>query len=246
MRRVLASLSLLAACAATLPAHGRPASRGSPCVSWPLAPLAYAVGDRVLLPAQFARRVEGLEKLPRDGTVILAPTHRARWDALLVGVEASKRRGSRTMRYMTTHTEMKGLQGWAIRQAGGFAIDQRHPRDGLAVAARELSASKARTLVIFPEGRIYRNGRLGELHQGLARLALTAMDERPGRPIYIVPVDLAYSDPARARGSRVTIRFGQALPAERFLPAFRDDKKAGAAVLTASLRQALESLGMAR
>ena len=60
-----------------------------PCQSqlspW-LAPLAYKIGENLLLPNFFKTiRIVGQENIPTSGPVVFAPTHRSRWDALLVG-----------------------------------------------------------------------------------------------------------------------------------------------------------------
>ena len=47
-------------------------------------------------------RVLGSEHLPRRGPLLLAPTHRARWDALLLPHAAGRRITGRDCRFMVT------------------------------------------------------------------------------------------------------------------------------------------------
>ncbi|UWU48461.1 hypothetical protein APLC1_3256 [Limnospira platensis C1] len=46
-----------------------------------LTPLTYWLMGRIFMPLYFQQiEVEGQEYIPREGPVILAPTHRSRWD----------------------------------------------------------------------------------------------------------------------------------------------------------------------
>ena len=50
-----------------------------------LSTIAYMLGRNFLLPLFFRQvRITGKENLPSTGPIILAPTHRARWDSLLL------------------------------------------------------------------------------------------------------------------------------------------------------------------
>ena len=104
-------------------AHAPGQSKLSP---W-LAPLVYKIGEDLLLPNFFkAIRITGQENIPTSGPVVFAPTHRSRWDALLVGLVGHRTTG-RYLRFMVTADEVYGLQGWAIRRLGGFPVDVRRP-----------------------------------------------------------------------------------------------------------------------
>ena len=74
------------------------------------------------------RTVLGAENLPKQGPVLLAPTHRARWDALMIPMAAGRRVTGRDCRFMVTRTEMSGLQGWFLHRLGCFAVDQQNLR----------------------------------------------------------------------------------------------------------------------
>ena len=50
-----------------------------------LAPMATVLTQDIALPAYFKQvQVLGQERLPLDGPLLLAPTHRSRWDALVI------------------------------------------------------------------------------------------------------------------------------------------------------------------
>ena len=131
------------------------------------------------------------ENLPLNGPVILAPTHRSRWDALMLSMAAGRRVTRRDCRYMVTRSEMTGLQGWFLNRLGCFPIDQGKPSLTSLRFAVDLLISRQQ-LVVFPEGRINRTGEPVKLKKGLIRLAQLASNK--GLEIKIVPVGLAYSE----------------------------------------------------
>jgi len=72
-------------------------------------------------------QVLGREHLPLSGPLLLAPTHRARWDALLLPHAAGRRITGRDCRFMVTVDEMRGLQGWFLHRLGCFPVNQARP-----------------------------------------------------------------------------------------------------------------------
>ncbi len=141
----------------------------------------------------FFRRkiVLGCENLPLNGAVVLAPTHRSRWDALMLTMAAGRRISNRDCRYMVTRSEMKGLQGWFLNRLGCFPIDQEKPSLISLRYAVDLLIARQQ-LVVFPEGKINRYGEPIKLKKGLIRLANLASNK--GLEVNIVPVGLAYSE----------------------------------------------------
>ena len=140
----------------------------------------------------FRRRIViGEENLPLQGSVVFAPTHRSRWDALMLTMAAGRRITKRDCRYMVTRSEMKGIQGWFLNRLGCFPIDQGRPSLITLRYAVDLLISRQQ-LVVFPEGKINRFGEPVKLKKGLIRLAQLA--SKKGLDIKIVPVGLAYSE----------------------------------------------------
>lgn len=135
--------------------------------------------------------VIGQEYLPLTGPLLLAPTHRARWDALMLTMAAGRRISNRDCRYMVTHSEMQGLQGWFLNRLGCYPIDQIKPSLLSLRYSVELMAA-GEQLVVFPEGRINRNRHPIKIEKGLVRLAQLAY--KNGVEVKILPVGLAYSD----------------------------------------------------
>ena len=141
----------------------------------------------------FFRRtiVIGGENLPSNGSVVLAPTHRSRWDALMLTMAAGRRITNRDCRYMVTRSEMRGLQGWFLNRLGCFPIDQGRPSLTTLRYAVDLLLSQQQ-LVVFPEGKINRFSESVKLKKGLIRIAQLASNK--GLDVSIIPVGLAYSE----------------------------------------------------
>ena len=175
------------------------------------APLAMLLTQDVALNGFFRERVVlGSEHLPKEGPVLLAPTHRARWDALMLPMAAGRRITGRDCRFMVTRTEMVGLQGWFLHRLGCFAVDQGRPSMTTLRYAIDLLAA-GEQLVVFPEGRINRSDEPIRLQQGLARLSQLAT--RQGVPVQVVPVGLAYSNARPRLFGRSSVCFGPPLMA---------------------------------
>ena len=177
-----------------------------------LSPLAMVATQDLALPAWFGRiLVLDRQHLPPDGPVLLAPTPRARWDALLLPHAAGRRVTGRDCRFMVTIDEMKGLQGWFLHRLGCFPVDQGRPTTASLRYAVDLLA-RGQQLVVFPEGRIRRDDGPIRLQQGLARLAQLAAAQ--GVTVPVVPVGIAYSHGRPRPGDSAALCFGPPLLAQ--------------------------------
>lgn len=155
----------------------------------------YPVGGHILMPLYFNRiSVTGQENIPRTGPVIIAPTHRSRWDALVVPYSVGRMASGRDLRFMVTVTEVKGLQGWFIRRLGGFSVDLKRPDISSLRHCVDL-LSEGEMVVIFPEGGIFRDRQIHPLKRGVARIALEVAANQPDSGIKILPVSISYSQP---------------------------------------------------
>jgi 1-acyl-sn-glycerol-3-phosphate acyltransferase len=188
----------------------------------------------------YFRRIEvtGQEHLPLGEPMLLAPTHRSRWDALMVAYAAGQDITGRDIRYMVSADEVTGLQGWFIRNLGGFPVDTKHP----AIASLRYGVTllqQGETLVIFPEGNIFRDAQVQPLKPGLARLALQAESSQAGLGIKVVPIYLRYSQPVPSWGCDVTVHVGRSLPVSKY---GGGATKQSAQQLTTDLEAALKDL----
>jgi 1-acyl-sn-glycerol-3-phosphate acyltransferase len=146
--------------------------------------------------------------IPKNSSIILAPTHRSRWDGLILTKAMGRRVTSKDCRFMVTKSEMKGIQGWFLKRLGCFSINQLSPSLSVLRYAVELIVNKNQ-LVVFPEGKINKYGKKLILKEGLYRLALLAAKKT--NSIFIIPIGIAYSKvPPKIRG-KVCLIFGDPL-----------------------------------
>jgi 1-acyl-sn-glycerol-3-phosphate acyltransferase len=209
-------------------------SRFSP---W-LTPIVYFLGCWFVLPAYFRIRITGQENIPKDGPVILAPTHRSRWDALLVPYAAGRFASGRDIHFMVTSDEVKGFQGWLIRRLGGFPVNPRNPGIGSLRHGVEVLQNRE-MMVIFPEGGIFRDKELHPLKPGLGRLAIQAGVSQPNLDVKIVPINLDYSQPLPKWGCKVSVTIGEPIEVSKYL---QGNVKQNAQVLTDELRSGIMKL----
>ncbi len=203
-----------------------------------LNPLVYFLGHH-FLPLFFGRiQITGQENIPKTGPVILAPTHRSRWDALLVPYAAGRCVTGRDLRYMVLITECLGLQGWFIRRLGGFAVDPKRPSITTLRHAVEL-LQHGEMLVIFPEGGICKGSKVHPLKPGIARLALTAESSQKGLGVKVLPIGINYSESNPQWGTDVTIHIGSPIQVADYM---HDSIKQDAKRLTTDLAKTLKQL----
>jgi 1-acyl-sn-glycerol-3-phosphate acyltransferase len=204
-----------------------------------LTPVLYPLARYIVLPFYFGQiEVIGREHLLTDSPVILAPTHRARWDALMVPYAAGRDVTGRDLRFMVSANEVAGLQGWFIRRMGGFPVDTEQPGIGSFRHGVELLLNKE-IIVIFPEGNIFRDNQVHPLKRGLARIALQAESSQPGLGVKIVPISIRYSQSVPSWGCNVNIVIGAPLEVADYDTKF---VKRSAKQLTADLETSLINL----
>lgn len=212
-------------------------------ISTHLANCAYSLNHRLFLPTYFRQiQVSGQQLLPREGAVIFAPTHRSRWDAMLVPYAVGPHVTGRYPHYMVTIDEMQGVQGWFIRRMGGFPVNTRSPGVSSLRHGIELLHQR-QSLVIFPEGgNLLENRRMGvnHLHPGLARIALKASLTQPDCAVQIVPMAINYQyELGRVDRRAVDIRIGAPLSVRDYLSG---GNKHSAQLITHELQSVMSDL----
>ena len=144
--------------------------------------------------------------IPLNCSIILAPTHRSRWDGLVLTRAMGRRVTRKDCRFMVTKSEMRGIQGWFLKRLGCFSINQLSPSLSALRYAIDL-VEKGEQLVVFPEGKINKYGKRLVLREGLYRLARLATKKT--KSITVVPIGIAYSNISpRFRGA-FCLSFGQ-------------------------------------
>ena len=144
--------------------------------------------------------------IPINSTLILAPTHRSRWDGLVLTMAMGRRITKKDCRFMVTKSEMRGFQGWFLKRLGCFSINQLSPSLSVLRYAIDL-IEKGEQLVIFPEGKINKYGKRLVLKEGLYRLARLATKKTES--IFIVPIGIAYSKVSPQFGSQFCLSLGK-------------------------------------
>ncbi|MFM7472182.1 MAG: lysophospholipid acyltransferase family protein [Nodosilinea sp.] len=224
----------------TNPPNAAAYSRCSPL----LTPLAYFLGRRLVIPWYFASvQISGQHHLPQTGPTIIAPTHRARWDSILVPLAVGRPATGRDLRFMVTADEVAGVQGWLIRRLGGFAVNIRRPSIASLRHGIDLLVA-GEMLVIYPEGGIYREDQVQPLKPGLARLAIQAEATVANLGIQVLPVDLYYEETYPSWHSSMQVNIGEAIAVQEYLKGNDSPEalKSSAQALTQALQTRLNRM----
>ena len=152
--------------------------------------------------------------IPINSSIILAPTHRSRWDGLILTMAMGRRVTKKDCRFMVTKSEMRGIQGWFLKRLGCFSINQLSPSLSTLRYAISL-VEKGEQLVVFPEGKINKYGKKLVLKEGLYRLARLAT--KKAKSITIVPIGIAYSKVSPRFRDKVCLSFGQPFSMDDYL-----------------------------
>ncbi len=166
------------------------------------------VTQDIILKIFFSKKkvINNAFSIPSDSSIILAPTHRSRWDGLVLTMAMGRRITSKDCRFMVTKSEMRGIQGWFLKRLGCFSINQLSPSLSKLRYAIEL-IKKGEQLVVFPEGKINKYSKKLVLKEGLYRLAKLAAKKT--KSIIIIPIGIAYSDISPKFRSQFCLSFGQ-------------------------------------
>jgi 1-acyl-sn-glycerol-3-phosphate acyltransferase len=179
--------------------------------------LLYWVIKGVLTPVlrlTYRVRIDGRDRVPTTGPVILAANHRSFMDSIFLPLVIRRRvtfvAKAEYFDSKKTAWFFRGVGQIPIRREGGSASER-----ALASATEVLESGGV--FGIYPEGTRTRDGYLHRGHTGVARLAL-----RTGAPI--VPVGLVGTDEIQATDAKlprffreVGVRFGEPIHLEHYL-----------------------------
>jgi 1-acyl-sn-glycerol-3-phosphate acyltransferase len=190
---------------------------------------------RVFMPAYFRIVLRHRERLPRQGPLILAPSHRSKWDSLVL----SHLTGG-PLHYLAAYQEFVGVQGWFMRRLGAFPVNTDAPAPGPIRHALDL-VTAGEPLVVFPEGTIfyYRPNEVHPLKRGAAWIGLAVQDRCLGVPVQIVPIRLNYGDRFLRFRSRIEVVVQEPLAVAPYLSYPRRE---GSLMLTSDLQKSRSCL----
>jgi 1-acyl-sn-glycerol-3-phosphate acyltransferase len=120
----------------------------------------------------FRVRIEGIQRIPRHGAVVLAPNHVSVLDGpVLSAVTGAHRR--RPVRNLVAAEVFHGPIGWILNQARQIPI-RRGIGDAGALDAAVAALREGTCVGIFPEGHVNEEprGELQRIRSGLTRVAI--------------------------------------------------------------------------
>lgn len=161
-----------------------------------MASRSHLLALRILRPVDIALlrllldfRLAGPGRLPTEGPAVVCPNHASLLDPLVV--QAGTERPLAFV--MNARIHRRPALRWLYRIFETIPISAATSREALVLAGRALAGGEL--VVIFPEGGLSLDGRLGRFRSGAAVLAL-----RHGVPI--VPVRIEGTSVALPRGGR--------------------------------------------
>ena len=176
----------------------------------------------------FYRRidVEGLDRLPNDGPMLLVVNHpNALVDALLVGWAIPRRvtltakatlfQNDLLARFLTWVGVVPLVRASDVREMNGAAALVDPSRNARAFGALRSVLRRGGAVVIFPEGISHDNPSLAPLRTGAARIALDARDEGRVRNLYVVPIGLTFERKDAPR-TRVVVQVGHPIALDQW------------------------------
>jgi 1-acyl-sn-glycerol-3-phosphate acyltransferase len=148
-------------------------------------------------------RAIGVENVPKQGPLVLAPNHLSQMDHFFVGVHLRRK-----IRFMAK-SQLFGppVLTYIYKHGGVFPVRRGH-HDEEAIETARILVEQGEMLLVYAEGGRSRSGELGEPKPGIGRIALET-----GAPV--VPVCIFGSERVRSwkrlRFPKVTIQFGEPL-----------------------------------
>lgn len=145
-------------------------------------------------------RAIGVENVPKQGALILAPNHFSQMDHFFIGLYLRRK-----VRFMAK-SQMFGppVLTYIFKHGGVFPVRRGH-HDEKAIETAEIILEQGEMLLVYAEGGRSRSGKLKEVKPGIGRIALES-----GSPV--VPVAIQGSEKVRRwkrlSFPRVTVQFG--------------------------------------
>ncbi|MGW8375778.1 lysophospholipid acyltransferase family protein [Streptomyces sp. ODS28] len=179
-----------------------------------------------LLRVLFRPQVEGVERIPGSGPVILAGNHLTFIDSMILPLVTHRQVYFIGKDEYVTGKGLKGrLMAWFFTGVGMIPVDRDGGRGGVAaLSTGRRILEQGNIFGIYPEGTRSPDGRLYRGRTGIARLAL--MTGAPVVPFAMVGTDAVQPGgkglPRIGRGRRIEVHFGEPLDFSRYEGMDRD------------------------
>ena len=176
-----------------------------------------------LLKLVFRPRVEGADRIPAEGPVILAGNHLTFIDSLVLPLVCGRQVFFIGKDEYVTGRSLKGrLMAWFFTGVGMVPVDRDGGHGGVAalMTGRRI-LEEGKVFGIYPEGTRSPDGRLYRGRTGIARLTL--MTGAPVVPFAMIGTDkIQPSGAGMPRPCQVTVRFGKPMEFSRYEGMDRD------------------------
>lgn len=159
---------------------------------------------------------EHLQGLPTK-SVIITPNHPSPYDVVVLPAVIDQK--ARYMAALGVMQALGGVGGLVVGPLGAFAANLDRGKGAPAFRAAIRVLTSGQSLVMWPEGWTYLDGKIGPFKKGAVRIAKQSAAEL-GEPTYIVPVSLTYGKYPGAKIMRLPIKLQYLLLVAGF-PFFR-------------------------
>lgn len=192
------------------------------------------LGGRIILGGFYRLRTEGLENIPREGSLIVACNHFSDADPIALDLAVGRVRPARFVAKKELFSVP--LLKQALQEAEAIPVDRYNPDGDLNALRRTITGlAKGDCMAIFPEGTRSKTGQSGDPKSGVGFIAC-----RSGAPVV----------PARIRGTerfpkpaRIVLKFGKPYSWNDFVNETGiTDKKEGYKEFSRRLMEKIEKL----
>lgn len=147
--------------------------------------------------------IEGIENIPQDRSVVMASNHRSYADPVILTMPMKRK-----VTYMAKEELFKNkLFGWFITKLGAFPV-KRGAGDMQVIDDAVSILESGKNLVIFPEGTRSKDGKVGKGKTGVALIAAKSGSD-------VLPCGIIFEGEKLRFRSKLTLRFGKVIPAEK-------------------------------
>lgn len=146
--------------------------------------------------------IEGTENIPQDRPLVMASNHRSYADPVILTMPMKL-----PVTYMAKEELFKNkLFGWFIRKLGAFPV-RRGSGDMQVIDDAVSILNSGKNLVIFPEGTRSKDGKVGKGKTGVALIAAKSGAD-------VLPCGIVFEGEKLHFRSKLTLKFGEVIPAE--------------------------------